>query len=138
MLPKVQENIHTHTQIEVNRFSGTKQSSYKAYATNILHFSVIRNAMRLSLTERRGFNDLQYTVIRDAHILIWDAGTIHSYIIKGHAVIVIYIYVRSILQKKGISDSHKLKTVLVLNTCRSLKFSAGYDYIVLISKSHKR
>lgn len=36
----------------------------------VVHFSVIRNAVLLNFIERRRFNDLQYTVTGDAHILI--------------------------------------------------------------------
>lgn len=81
-----------------NYVTGAKQDNYEANNTNIVHSSVIRNTMLLSIIEKKGFNDLRYTVIWDAHILIWDAGTILQYIIKDHEIIVIYVHVRWVLE----------------------------------------
>lgn len=47
-----------------------KHSNSKTRNKHIVHFSVIRNAELLNFIEQRRFNDLQYTVTGDAHILI--------------------------------------------------------------------
>lgn len=47
-----------------------KHSHSKRSNKHIVHFSVIRNAVLLNFMEQRRFNDLQYTVTGDAHILI--------------------------------------------------------------------
>lgn len=57
--------------VEQTKLQLTEQYIYGTF------FQLLRNIMLPNTTKKRRFNDLRYSVIQDAHILIWDADPIH-------------------------------------------------------------